>query len=106
MQKKKEKSQDMQIANHILVYRSCSAGCLDGSLIKQKVLLCDKNNIADLVKAAGALGCIIPNQGHNYSDVGPLPVAALGTNDMNLVKTYQNSTKYEFASSIKSQLFI
>ncbi|KAL7603682.1 hypothetical protein Lser_V15G14780 [Lactuca serriola] len=83
--------------------RKCSAGCLDGSLIKQKVVLCDTNNNADLVKAAGALGCILPNQGYNYSEVGPLPVAAVGTNDMNLVKTYQNSTKKPQVQIFKSQ---
>nr|KAJ0209040.1 hypothetical protein LSAT_V11C400160470 [Lactuca sativa] len=81
-----------------------SAGCLDGSLIKQKVVICDKNNNADLVKEAGALGCIVPNHGrYNYSDVGPLPVAALGINDMNLVKTYQNSTKKPQVQIFKSQ---
>ncbi|KAI3764265.1 hypothetical protein L2E82_14272 [Cichorium intybus] len=61
------------------------ARCLDGSLVEQKVVLCDVNSNTDLVKAAGAFGCIVPNQGNNISEVGPLSIAALDTNDINLV---------------------
>ncbi|KAI3497645.1 hypothetical protein L1887_33099 [Cichorium endivia] len=82
--------------------RYCIASCLDNSLVEQKVVLCDDNVNADSVKAAGALGCIIPNNGNNVSEIGPFPVAALNTNDMNLVKTYQNSSKKPKVQIFKS----
>ncbi|CAH1421351.1 unnamed protein product [Lactuca virosa] len=70
----------------------CHAKCLDGSLVEHKVVLCDENRNPYSVKAAGASGCIVPNHGNSVSEVGPLPIAALNTNDINLVKTYQNSS--------------
>lgn len=92
----KNLSQGMQINNHIFVYSYCHARCLDGSLVEQKVVLCDVDSHMNSLKAAGAIGCIVPNHGNNVSEVGPLPIAALNTNDINLVKTYQNSRKYVF----------
>ncbi|KAI3763590.1 hypothetical protein L2E82_13547 [Cichorium intybus] len=83
--------------------RNCLQRCLNNSLVEEKVVLCDNISNADSVKAAGALGCIFPNYGNNVSDIGPLPVAALNTNDMNFVKTYQNSTKKPKAQIFKSE---
>ncbi|KAL4586872.1 hypothetical protein LXL04_011517 [Taraxacum kok-saghyz] len=80
----------------------CLPGCLDNSLVEQKVVLCDINSNTFSVKAAGALGCILP-QGNNVSHIGPLPVSALDTNDMNLVKTYQKSTKKPKVQIFKSE---
>ncbi|CAH1434877.1 unnamed protein product [Lactuca virosa] len=73
--------------------RYCLPRCIDNSLVEQKVVMCDKNNHVDSLKVAGAIGCIIPNNENNFSDIGPLPIGALNKNDMNLVKTYQNNTK-------------
>ncbi|CAH1417280.1 unnamed protein product [Lactuca virosa] len=81
----------------------CHARCLDGNLVEQKVVLCDVDTNIDLVKAAGAIGCIVPNHGNNVSEVGPLPIAALNTHDINLVKTYQNSTRSPKVQIFKSQ---
>ncbi|KAL4586992.1 hypothetical protein LXL04_011640 [Taraxacum kok-saghyz] len=83
--------------------RHCHERCLDRSLIQQKVVLCDANNNTDLVKAAGAFGCIVPNHGNNFSDVGPLPTADLDTNDINFVKTYHNSTTKPRVKIFKSE---
>ncbi|KAL7604220.1 hypothetical protein Lser_V15G14936 [Lactuca serriola] len=81
----------------------CHARCLDGSLVEQKVVLCDVDSHTNSLKAAGAIGCIVPNHGNNVSEVGPLPIAALNTNDINLVKTYQNSRKKPKVQIFKSE---
>lgn len=88
----------MQITNHIFVCSYCHARCLDGSLVEQKVVLCDDNRNTNSVKAAGAIGCIVPDHGKNVSEVEPFPIAGLNTDDVSLVKTYQNSTRYVFFS--------
>ncbi|CAI9278206.1 unnamed protein product [Lactuca saligna] len=81
----------------------CHARCLDGRLVEQKVVLCDENRNTDSVKVAGAIGCIVPDHGKNVSEVEPFPIAALNTNDINLVKTYQNSTRSPKVQIFKSQ---
>ncbi|KAI3722623.1 hypothetical protein L2E82_33665 [Cichorium intybus] len=47
----------------------------NGIVIYQLKFLCDDNSNIDLVKAAGAFGCIVPNQGNNISEVRPLLTA-------------------------------
>lgn len=54
--------------------------------------MCDQINFVNALKAAKGLGCFIPNIDNNVSMVRSLPLGALNTNDINLVKTYHNST--------------
>ncbi|KAL4587025.1 hypothetical protein LXL04_011674 [Taraxacum kok-saghyz] len=80
----------------------CIEGCLDTSLVQQKIVLCDGNEHTDSVKEAGAIGCIVPNR-ENVSDVGPLPIGALSTHDIKLVKTYQISANKPKVQIFKSE---
>ncbi|KAL4587022.1 hypothetical protein LXL04_011671 [Taraxacum kok-saghyz] len=80
----------------------CVEGCLDASLVEQKIVLCDLKEYTNSVKEAGAIGCIVPNR-ENVSDVGPLPIGALNTHDIKLVKTYQISANKPKVQIFKSE---
>ncbi|PWA90394.1 cucumisin [Artemisia annua] len=83
--------------------RKCLPTCLESSLIKQKVVMCDSNRYIEEVKIAGAIGYIVPNYGRNVSGIMPYPVAGLTTNALNLVKTYMNSTTVPQVQILKSE---
>nr|XP_043637900.1 subtilisin-like protease SBT4.3 [Erigeron canadensis] len=79
----------------------CSPSCLDSSMVKQKVVLCD-SNVFETVEDPQALGYIIPNK-ENTSDVVPSRAIVLGTNDINFVKTYKKSAREPVVRFFKSE---
>ncbi|GMJ00872.1 hypothetical protein like AT3G46850 [Hibiscus trionum] len=92
--------------------RSCISGCLNRSLVKNKIVLCDDMDGLDEAHDAGALGSILPAVSTrslqqtsflNVSLVVPLPALALSTDDFDSLKSYQNSTKQAIAELLKSE---
>ncbi|KAK8544371.1 hypothetical protein V6N13_056153 [Hibiscus sabdariffa] len=75
--------------------RECVSGCLNKSLVKNKIVVCDEL-VYGLPEAqdAGALGTIIRTPLQNISFVVPLPASALGTDDYNSLQAYLNSTNF------------
>ncbi|KAL8533902.1 hypothetical protein ACS0TY_010075 [Phlomoides rotata] len=74
--------------------RHCSPGCLDSSLVKGKVVLCDNNKGIEEALKSGALGTIVKSgRVPDVSFAVPLPASVLFTSDLELVQSYVNSTK-------------
>ncbi|KAK8615275.1 hypothetical protein V6N13_069052 [Hibiscus sabdariffa] len=74
--------------------RACMHGCLNKSLVNNKIVLCDVKDGLDEAHAAGALGSITKTSLRNISFVVPLPSAALGTDDYSSLISYQSSTNF------------
>lgn len=83
----------LHVINKIFFYRNCLPWCFESSMIEQKVVLCDTNDIKSATREPGAFGYLIPNDGNNVSSVTPSPIAELSANNMKLVKAYKKSTK-------------
>lgn len=74
--------------------RNCFPRCLDSSLVRGKIVLCDNNNGIEEVFNSGAIGAITRSgRVPDVSFVVPLPALALVTSDLELVQSYVNSTK-------------
>ncbi|KAK8544368.1 hypothetical protein V6N13_056150 [Hibiscus sabdariffa] len=74
--------------------RACVRGCLNKSLVHNKIVLCDFMDGLDEAHAAGALGSITQTSHRNISFVVPLPSLALGTDDYRSLISYQSSTNF------------
>ncbi|KAK8544369.1 hypothetical protein V6N13_056151 [Hibiscus sabdariffa] len=74
--------------------RACVRGCLNKSLVNNKIVLCDVMDGLDEAHAAGALGSITQTSLRNISFVVPLPSSALGTDDYSSLKAFLNSTNF------------
>ncbi|GMI92179.1 subtilase 4.13 [Hibiscus trionum] len=85
--------------------RMCSESCLDSSLVKGKIAVCDQFIGNFEAHSAGAAGAIVLNdQADNVSFVTPLPASALNVRDYDLVMSYMNSTKYPVAEILRSEI--
>ncbi|KAK8615276.1 hypothetical protein V6N13_069053 [Hibiscus sabdariffa] len=84
--------------------RACVQGCLNKSLVKNKIVVCDEL-VYGLPEArdAGALGTILRTPLQNISIVVPLPASALGTDDYSSLMSYLNSTKQAEAELLKTE---
>ncbi|KAL4384682.1 hypothetical protein GQ457_15G028710 [Hibiscus cannabinus] len=82
---------------------ACMHGCLNKSLVNNKIVLCDVKDGLDEAHAAGALGSITKTSLMNISFVVPLPSAALATDDYSSLISYQSSTKQPVAELLKSE---
>ncbi|KAK8544349.1 hypothetical protein V6N13_056131 [Hibiscus sabdariffa] len=83
--------------------RKCSFGCLDKSLVKNKIVVCDDMGGPIEAHNAGALGLIVQTSLQNTSNVVPLPASALRTDDYESLLSYLNSTKQPVAEILKSE---
>ncbi|KAK8544355.1 hypothetical protein V6N13_056137 [Hibiscus sabdariffa] len=84
--------------------RACMRGCLDRSLVKNKIVVCDDTRQAlSATHSAGALGSIVQTSLQNTSFVVPLPASALRTDDYESLLSYLNSTKQPVAEILKSE---
>ncbi|XP_052311934.1 subtilisin-like protease SBT4.6 isoform X2 [Populus trichocarpa] len=81
----------------------CYSGCLDRTLVKGKIVLCDDVNGRTEAKRAGALGAILPISFEDISFILPLPGLSLTEDKLNAVKSYLNSTKKPSANILKSE---
>ncbi|KAF8397396.1 hypothetical protein HHK36_016309 [Tetracentron sinense] len=84
--------------------RICSSGCLDDSLVKGKIVLCEDMHGLGEARRAGALGSILVDS--DFGDVAfvlSLPASVLSIHDGDKVKSYMNSTKNPQANILKSE---
>lgn len=72
----------------------CETGCLNSTLVKEKIVLCDQFRGNNDALDAGAAGSILKTDIDDVSFVLPLPASALSTDNYESVKSYLNSTKY------------
>ncbi|GJZ10346.1 subtilisin-like protease SBT4.3 [Tanacetum coccineum] len=83
--------------------RDCGTPCLERSLVDKKVVLCDKVPNLKELNETGALAFIIPNMEVNVPKIEPYSVVRLSTNELNLVKTYIDSTTEPRVQILKSE---
>ncbi|TYI12650.1 hypothetical protein ES332_A08G002600v1 [Gossypium tomentosum] len=83
--------------------RACYSYCLNKTLVKNKIALCDVMNGVNAAYDAGALGLITKYQVENLSFVVPLSAITLSSEDYDLVISYHNSTKEPKAERLRSE---
>ncbi|KAB2015129.1 hypothetical protein ES319_D08G002100v1 [Gossypium barbadense] len=83
--------------------RACYSYCLNKTLVKNKIVLCDVMNGVNAAYDAGALGLITKYQVENVSFVVPLSAITLSSKDYDLVISYHNSTKEPKAEILRSE---
>ncbi|TYH56228.1 hypothetical protein ES332_D08G002700v1 [Gossypium tomentosum] len=86
-----------------LFFRACYSYCLNKTLVKNKIVLCDVMNGVNAAYDAGALGLITKYQVENVSFVVPLSAITLSSKDYDLVISYHNSTKEPKAEILRSE---
>ncbi|XP_022753600.1 subtilisin-like protease SBT4.3 [Durio zibethinus] len=83
--------------------RICEIGCLNSSLVKNKIVLCDEFGGQEEAHVAGALGSILQTSIDNVSFVVPLPALALSIDNYDSVKSYLSSNEQPEAEILKSE---
>ncbi|OMO91383.1 hypothetical protein COLO4_18413 [Corchorus olitorius] len=81
----------------------CFEDCLNETLVKDKIVLCDELEGFVEAQNAGAVGSIVKSAFDNVSFVVSLPASALSSDDYDLVLSYHNSTKKPIAEIQKSE---
>ncbi|GMI78097.1 hypothetical protein like AT3G46850 [Hibiscus trionum] len=83
--------------------RACQRGCLNKTLVKNKIVVCDQMYGQVESYEAGALGSVYPASFENVSFVVPMPSTALKDESFISLKSYLNSTKKAVADILKSE---
>ncbi|KAB2068015.1 hypothetical protein ES319_A08G001400v1 [Gossypium barbadense] len=83
--------------------RLCLPNCLNKTLVKKKIILCDDMQGVDEAYNAGALGLITKYRSNDVSFVVPLPAITLSSKDYDSVTSYLNSTKQPKAKILRSE---
>ncbi|XP_039042753.1 subtilisin-like protease SBT4.6 [Hibiscus syriacus] len=83
--------------------RACSDGCLDSTLVKNKIVVCDNFRGLPEARRAGALGSILQTLFDNVSFVVPFPASALSIEHYKSLKSYLNSTEKAVAEILRSE---
>lgn len=78
---------------HCLLYRSCAEGCLDSSLVKGKIVLCNEMLGVTEADRVGSLGVVALDFDYNVSAVLPLPASTLSEQNFGIVAKYVQSTR-------------
>lgn len=78
----------------MLHYRKCLAGSFNTSLVKGKIVLCDRFAGYSEAKKAGAAGSILKSVLDKVSFVVSFPASALSSDNYNSIISYINTTKY------------
>ncbi|KAM1131205.1 hypothetical protein ACFX19_046463 [Malus domestica] len=83
----------------------CWEGCLDPDLVKGKIVVCEKNTRFPGAYRSGAVGIIFVNfMNETFSQVLPFPGVNLITEELNVVKSYMNSTRVPQATILQSEV--
>ncbi|XP_039068788.1 subtilisin-like protease SBT4.5 [Hibiscus syriacus] len=82
--------------------RLCFTGCLNRTLVKNKIVVCELMDGIDEAHDSGAFGSIL-QLSENISLVVPLPASALNTDNFESLKAYLNSTEKPVAEIWKSE---
>ncbi|KAK7826153.1 subtilisin-like protease sbt4.3 [Quercus suber] len=81
-----------------------SVGCLNSTLVKGKIVLCNKPQGDDGASSAGAVGSILKNEPFEYdASIFLLPASSLSADRHDIVASYINSTKEPQATILKSE---
>ncbi|CAD5335310.1 unnamed protein product [Arabidopsis thaliana] len=108
---------DMNGTNYPLVYgksaalstcsvdkaRLCEPKCLDGKLVKGKIVLCDSTKGLIEAQKLGAVGSIVKNPEPDRAFIRSFPVSFLSNDDYKSLVSYMNSTKNPKATVLKSE---
>ncbi|EOY34210.1 Subtilase family protein, putative isoform 1 [Theobroma cacao] len=89
--------------NEEITARVCETGCLNSTLVKEKIVLCDQFRGNNEARDAGAAGSILKTEIDDVSFVLPLAASALSTDNYESVKSYLNSTKRPVAEILRSE---
>ncbi|KAK9727173.1 hypothetical protein RND81_05G263300 [Saponaria officinalis] len=83
--------------------KSCSEGCLDKSLVKKKITVCNNTLPYATALRAGAIGVLAVSSVDAFSFITPLPAAPLNDSSFAALISYLNSTKAPKAKILKSE---
>ncbi|TYH56225.1 hypothetical protein ES332_D08G002600v1 [Gossypium tomentosum] len=83
--------------------RLCFPNCLNKTLVKNKIILCDDMQGVDEAYNAGALGLITKYGFDDVAYVVPMPAITLSSKDYDSVTSYLNSTKQPKAEILISE---
>ncbi|KAK8615278.1 hypothetical protein V6N13_069055 [Hibiscus sabdariffa] len=83
--------------------RSCLIDCLNRTLVKNKIIVCDEMDGLKEAHDAGALGSVTQTSFQNISFVVPLPASALRADGFDSLQSYLKSTKKPVAEILKSE---
>ncbi|KAL4384281.1 hypothetical protein GQ457_15G028820 [Hibiscus cannabinus] len=83
--------------------RLCLNDCLNTSLVKNKIIVCDDMDFIEEAHISGALGSILQTSYQNLSVLVPLPASALRTDDFESLQSYLKSNKQAVAELLKSE---
>nr|XP_004308603.2 PREDICTED: cucumisin-like [Fragaria vesca subsp. vesca] len=81
----------------------CHSGCLDGDLVKGKIVLCDEISGHDVAYEAGAVGSILNADWVDFPVILAQPATILRDHEYNAIKSYMNSTEDARANILKSE---
>ncbi|XP_047320406.1 subtilisin-like protease SBT4.3 [Impatiens glandulifera] len=88
--------------------RKCNPECVDPSLVKGKIVVCDAlddSGAMTVVTESGAAGVILSIRTNNSASFNvPLPSALLYDSDFSYVLSYLNSTRFPLARITKSEI--
>ncbi|KAL7091167.1 hypothetical protein ACP275_12G089200 [Erythranthe tilingii] len=74
--------------------KSCDPGCLEPTLVKGKIVLCNKFNVMKEVTGAGALGAIVyAGPWPDVSNVLPTAASSLNEKDFKTIESYISSSE-------------
>jgi len=77
----------------VLFCRLCEPKCLDGKLVKGKIVLCDSTKGLIEAQKLGAVGSIVKNPEPDRAFIRSFPVSFLSNDDYKSLVSYMNSTK-------------
>ncbi|KAL1203251.1 Subtilisin-like protease SBT4.13 [Cardamine amara subsp. amara] len=85
--------------------KKCRKGCLDQSLVKGKIVLCDHLQDYDIdeVQSKGVVAVIVVNPRKDHATISPMPLSVLSQDDFDSLLSYMNSTKFPQATVLKSE---
>lgn len=87
-------------------FRECNPGCVNGSLVKGKIVICQSFKNYPEVRKAGAAGSVLlNNEFDRVSFVVSLPAVAVSQDSLSSLISYKESTKYIFYILRKMLLF-
>ncbi|KFK27428.1 hypothetical protein AALP_AA8G381300 [Arabis alpina] len=83
--------------------RLCEPKCLDGKLVKGKIVLCDSSKGPIEAQRLGAVGSIVKNPEPDHAFIRSFPVSFLSNDGYKSVVSYMKSTKDPKATVLKSE---
>ncbi|KAM1027048.1 hypothetical protein ACFX2A_040859 [Malus domestica] len=83
---------------------NCEPDCLDGDLVKGKIVLCDQFVGNFVAHKAGALGSVLNTSNAYASFIVPLPATGLSNQEYNVIESHLKSAKDPQADILQSEV--